>query len=302
MKQNSLLNSKLSVQLSILIGKYLPKRVGYGLSHGLGSLLGSFQSWEINKAIHANQSIVNPAAATSDELREISKKVLAHAGKCFYDLYHFFNKPTMVEVMVPVSDSIREFIKLSHEGQGYVVVAPHLSNFDLVVCSLVKYGFKGKVLSYPNPGSGYQLQNQIRSSFGLDVVPLGDSNLDSEITTYIREGGMVATGVDRPLPGRKKRHFVNFFGRPSPLPVGYITTALAADVPVIAVTAIMEPDGTYGFRHSGPITLQKHKNKLDEIILNTELVLKKVEEYIKLAPEQWLMFYPVWPDSLTEGA
>jgi lauroyl/myristoyl acyltransferase len=191
---------------------------------------------------------------------------------------------------------MREFIKICQQDQGYMVIAPHVSNFDLVVCGLVQHGFRGKVLSYPNPGSGYQLQNEIRASFGLDVSPLGDSKFEAEIVGYLKNGGVTATGVDRPVPGRKKKHYLSFFGKPSPLPVGYITTALAADVPVIAVTAYMLPSGQYGFMHSGPITLKRYKNKLDEIILNTEMVLEKIEGFIQKFPQQWLMYYPVWPD------
>jgi len=198
--------------------------------------------------------------------------------------------------MVPFSEPMKDFIKICQQDQGYMVIAPHISNFDLVVCELVQHGFRGKVLSYPNPGTGYQLQNEIRASFGMDVAPLGDSGFEAEIVNYMKNGGVAATGVDRPIPGRKKNHYVNFFGKPSPLPVGYITTALAADVPVIAVSAYMLPTGQYGFMNSGPITLKKYKNKLDEIILNTEMVLEIIEGFIQKFPEQWLMFYPVWPD------
>ncbi len=297
---NNFLNSKFSVRFSILIGKYLPKQIGYGIGRGLANFISSRKDLAISRAIRLNQYIVNDLQPTKEELVKKTARILTHAGKCYVDLYQTYNDPNLLDELVPLTQSMREFIALSQQKQGYMVVAPHLSNFDLVVGSLVKYGFSGKVLSYPNPGSGYKLQNQIRESFGMDILPLGDSKLEAEIVDYLKNGGLAATGIDRPVPGRKLRHYINFFGRPSPLPVGYITTALAADVPVIVVAAIMESDGTYGFRHSGPIVLKKYQNKLDEIRLNAELILSKIEEYIRLAPEQWLMYYPVWPELLTE--
>jgi len=300
MAENGILNSKFSVQLSILIGKYLPPKIGYRIGERLAAFIASNKNWEISKTIRGNQYIVNGEKNTRDELIQKSKQVLTHAGHCYIDLYHFFNKPEKIESLVPFSEPMKEFIEICRTGKGYMVVSPHLSNFDLVVCSLVHHGFKGKVLSYPNPGSGYQLQNEIRASYGLDVLPLGDSRLETKIIQFLKSGGVAATGVDRPVPDRKKRHYVNFFGHPSPLPLGYITTALAANVPIIAVTAIMKPDGTYGFMHSGPIQLKKYKNKLDDIMLNAERILKRIEEYIKLAPDQWLMYYPVWPELVNE--
>ncbi|RLD08964.1 MAG: hypothetical protein DRI65_00440 [Chloroflexota bacterium] len=301
MSIQNILNSKLSVQFSILIGKYLPQEWGHGFSRQLGTLISSFRNWDINRHIRLNQFVVQGEQLTNDQLVRSAKNVLTHAGRCYYDLHHYINRPEALNDLVPLSAEMREFIKLSKQKQGYMVVAPHLSNFDLVVSRLIRAGFEGRVLSHPNPGSGYQLQNEIRKSYGLELTPLGDQGLEAATIDYLKNGGVVATGVDRPLPSRKKRHFVNFFGRPSPLPLGYITMALAADVPIVVVTAYMLPDGRYGFRHSGPIPLKKYANKLDNILLNAEMVLKKIEAYIRLTPEQWLMFYPVWPDLLEKG-
>lgn len=296
MSIQSILNSKISVQFSILIGKYLPQKWGYGFGNFLGSIIGSFRNWDINRNIRLNQFVAQGENLTKAELVRSSKKVLAHAGRCYYDLHHYINQSEALDDLVPFTAEMQEFIDLAQDKQGYMVVAPHISNFDLVVARLVRAGYQGKVLSQPNPGSGYQLQNEIRESYGLDLTPLGTPGLEETIVSYLKEGGIVATGIDRPLPTRKKRHYVNFFGRPSPLPLGYITTALAAEVPIIVVTAYMTPQGKYGFRHTGPIQLKKYSNKLDNILLNAEYVLKEIEAFIQIAPEQWLMYYPVWPD------
>jgi len=278
----------------------MPRKMGAWLIKTISSILGSAKNLDLTSAVRSNQYVVSSGTLSDRELVQRTKQVLSHAGDCFFDLYHYYDNPNKLDIIAPWSESMTAFVKYSQADQGYLVVAPHLSNFDLVMARLVRGGFRGKVLSYPNPGSGYQLQNEIRESFGLDVVPLGDSSLEAEIVEYLKAGGLVATGVDRPVPTRKKRHYAEFFGRPSPLPLGYITTALAANVPVIVVAAFMDSDGKYGLRISEPITLNKYKNKLDDIILNAERVLKRVEEFIKLSPEQWLMYYPIWPDQMDE--
>lgn len=294
------LNSKFSVKFSIQIGKNMPRRMADRLIDGISSFLSARKRIDLTKAIRSNQFIISGGTLSDQELDQQTKQVLSHAGRCYYDLYHYYNKPEKLNSVVPWTDEFTDLVNYSKQDQGYLVVAPHLSNFDLVVARVVKGGFTGKVLSYPNPGSGYLLQNEIRKSFGLDLVPLGDSSLDAEIVRYLKAGGVVATGVDRPIPGRKKRHLTQFFGKPSPLPLGYITTALAAAVPIIVVAAFMRPDGSYGLRISKPIQMQKYKNKLEDIIRNAERVLLQIEEYIKLVPEQWLMYYPVWPDQQIE--
>ncbi|MGB2964303.1 MAG: lysophospholipid acyltransferase family protein [Anaerolineales bacterium] len=301
MANQNFFNSIYAVRASILIGKTLPPKIGYAFCRSFSTFLTRFENLAISRSIRANQFIVNGEKNTRAELIQQTQRILEHAGKCYYDLYHFFTKPEKLESMVPFSESMRKFIQICQQKSGLMVVSPHISNFDLVICGLAQNGFRGKILSFPNPGSGYQLQNEIRVNFGLDITPLGDSKLEAEIVNYLKNGGVTATGVDRPVPGRKKKHYVKFFGQPSPLPVGYITTALAADVPVMVVSAFMHPNGQYGFMYSDPIPLKRYKNKLDDIILNTEMILEKIEGYIRKVPEQWLMYYPVWPDTLKEG-
>lgn len=301
MSIQNILNSKLSVQFSILIGKYLPKQLGYGFARMVGSFIGSMQNWDISRNTRLNQYIAQGEKLSREALVKASKNVLTHAGRCYYDLYHYINKPEGLNDLVPMTEHMYEFIKLTNQDQGYMVVAPHLSNFDLVVPQLIRRGYRGRALSYPNPGSGYQLQNEIRTSYGLEFTHWGDPGVEAATIDYLKNGGVVATGIDRPLPSRKKRHHVNFFGKPSPLPLGYMTIALAAEVPIIVVSSFMRPDGRYGFTYAEPIILKKFANKLDSIILNAEIVLKEVERFIKQNPEQWLMYYPVWPDLLELG-
>ena len=301
MSSQNIFNSKLSVQFSILIGKYLHRRWGYAIGRSLSSLIGSLRGLDINKNIRLNQFVAQGENLSKSERDWSAKKVLTHAAHCYIDLYHFIDKPEALNDLVPWTDEFEDFIDLTSKGQGYMVVAPHLSNFDLVVSRLVRGGFTGRVLSYPNPGSGYQLQNEIREAYGLEMTPLGTPGIESATIEYLKSGGVAATGIDRPLPTRKKKHYVEFFGRPSPLPLGYITTALAADVPIIVVTAYMYPDGRYGFKFTGPHHLKKYSNKLDNILRNAEMILKEIESFIRMTPEQWLMYYPVWPDLGEEG-
>jgi KDO2-lipid IV(A) lauroyltransferase len=270
--------------------------LGYNLSNNLGSLLGSFTRLKINQALRINQYIVHGSQVTQRQLLEKSKKVLQHAGRCFFDYYHYYDKPDLLKDIVPLNGAVKSLIQISNDKQGYLVVAPHVSNFDLVMCALVRYGFQTKALAYPVPTPAYEYQNEIRRSYGLDILSLGKPKAELEIVEFLKAGGVAFTGVDRPVPNRKRRHYVNFFGEPGPLPLGYIRLALAAKVPVVVGYTSMKPDGTYHFRHSEPMEMKEFGNRLETIKLNAERVLQKVEEYIRLAPEQWLMFYPVWPE------
>jgi phosphatidylinositol dimannoside acyltransferase len=101
------------------------------------------------------------------------------------------------------------------------------------------------------------------------------------------------TGIDRPIQDGKYRPF--FFGRPANLPVHHIHLAVAANTDIIVVAAIKQAGGNYNIQVSQPIRMRTCADHDKEILMNAEIVLNVAEEMIRQAPEQWSMFYPVWP-------
>jgi len=300
MNVQRLLNHSWVVKTSIFIGESLPPKLGYAVTRGFARFLTAFRNSDLSRHVRANQWVAQGENLSYEELVQATRSVLTHAGRCYYDLYHTWTDIQAQREMVPISDPIEEFIAATKSQQGTLVVAPHLSNFDLAVRALASYGLKAKILTLENPTGGQRVQNKLRETTGLDITPLGDPKVYSEVIQHLKDGGVAATGVDRPSPKRKKRHQVQFLGRPSALPVGYIRLALAADVPITVVAAKMLPSQKYSLLHSGPITLKKFSDRVKEVVYNAEMILEIIGEYILQAPEQWLMYYPVWPELMEE--
>jgi KDO2-lipid IV(A) lauroyltransferase len=157
--------------------------------------------------------------------------------------------------------------------------------------TLAYHGLKAQVLTYGQPSGGYKIQNQIRSETGLDITPV-DENTHDQAVSRLRNGGLVITAVDRPI--RKKAHMLDFFQRPSPLPVGHIRMSLEAGVPIIVASASLKKNDKYYIQLSEPIHMIKHADSEQEIKVNGEAVLIEIERHIRDNPGQWLMYYPVW--------
>jgi lauroyl/myristoyl acyltransferase len=105
---------------------------------------------------------------------------------------------------------------------------------------------------------------------------------------------LVVTAIDRPI--RRKALYMKFFGQPSPLPAGHIRMALDAEVPIIVVAAEFQNNGQYHLHISDPIELVQHTDPDEEVRINGEAVLSVIEGHIRQNPEQWLMYYPAWPN------
>ena len=172
------------------------------------------------------------------------------------------------------------------------MVAPHLSNFDLAGRAMALNGYKIQVLSYPQPRGGYQWQNQLRRDIGIDITPMSTESM-RQAKARLQEGGGVITGLERPLPSTN--YYPKFFGHPAPVPVSYVRMALQTKSAVVVVACVGTPQENYFLECSDPIYMKPHEDAIQEIERNAERVLTAAEPFIRAHPEQWAMFYPVWP-------
>ncbi len=270
----------------------LPPSIGYAVGRLLADLFSAQKNSSLVQAVRANQWVVRGKQLSSDQLDEAVRDVFRHAARCYYDFYSNLRNPDAIRSMVSLSPQVEALIESSRNGnQGAMVVGPHLSNFDLAMLAMAYQGFRAQGISPEQPPGGYVIQNQIRASTGLKITPVSPKSLQQAIDR-MRKGGIAFTGVDRPVLSEKINP--GFFGQTSNLPTGAIRMAVKADVPVIVVSARMNAEGKYQAKASEPIPMQKYTGRTTTIRKNTETVLEVVAKDIREAPEQWLMFYPVW--------
>ncbi len=294
----SLSNSQFGVRFALWIGRTLPLSWSYRVADWIAAWFARRDN-PMTRAVRANQWVVRGENATPAELDAAMRQVFRHAGHCFADLYSNLHNPEALKALTPYTPNVERLIRTaSLETPGAFLVAPHMSAFDILLLALAYHGLRAKVLSYGNPTGGYELQNEIRRSAGLEIIPVSGENTHQEAIAHLRAGGVVITGVDRPIPG--KSHRLRFFGRPSPLPAGHIRIAMAAKVPVLVAAAHWQSDQKYHLLLSDPIPMQAHADRGEAIRRNGEAVLKVIEGFIRRAPEQWLMYYPVWPEAVEE--
>lgn len=293
MDLQKLANSRFGVGLTLWIGRTMPLRFSYRLVD-FGARWIAKHDNKLTRTIKVNQWVARGETVTPAEMKDAVREVLTHAGYCFADFYKNITNPDGLKALSPLSPPHETLLEVSSPNtEGAFVVAPHLSAFDIALLALAYQGLHAKVLTYGNPTGGYEIQNEIRASTGLDITPVRGEETHREAIEWMRNGGVVITAVDRPI--RRKAHTLTFFDRPSPLPAGHIRMALEADVPVIVAAAHRTPDHIYEIKISPPIKMERLVDHDQEIKHNAEKVLQAIAGFIREAPEQWLMYYPVWP-------
>ena len=141
------------------------------------------------------------------------------------------------------------------------------------------------------------MEFELRRRIGMNLVPTSVSALRQAVR-HLERGGLVLTGIDRPV-SRPRLH-PRFFGQPAPLPTHHIHIALKAGVPVVVMAAFRQEDGTYKVLNSELMEMEQNQDLDPAILQNAEKVLEQAEHFIRLAPQQWNVPLPVWPELMSK--
>jgi phosphatidylinositol dimannoside acyltransferase len=177
-------------------------------------------------------------------------------------------------------------------GIGPIIVLPHLGGWEWAAAWLTRVmGVRvTAVVERLEPEEVYRWFVDLRSSYGIDVVPLGPGALGA-VTRAIRRGDVVCLVADRDIGGTGAE--VEFFGERTSLPVGPAWLARRTGAPLL-------PTGVYfrGRQRVGVVTppIEAGPGRArDEIERLTREVAERLEFLIRQAPEQWHVLEPNWP-------
>jgi phosphatidylinositol dimannoside acyltransferase len=298
MNLQDFLNSRAAVALSLGLSSAIPPWMGYPVSRWLADRISSRKKTDPVRAVRANQWVIHHQKVKGQELDTLVRNVFRSSGRSLYDFYHYLKRPEVVKEMVEFEPSFREcFERARQETNATFFVAPHISNFDLIGRAMVLHGLPLHILSYPQPPGGYRRQNELRLLPGLKVTPMSVEALQQASKT-LRSNGALITGVDRPLPVEEAKYTPSFFGMPAAMPVFHIRLALKHKIPLTVLGARRRSDGSYTVWASDPIEMKPHPDLIEETVRNAENVLTVIAKFICQAPDQWAMYYPVWPETL----
>lgn len=290
----------LPLKAARLIARLLPPPAGHRLADVLGRISALLPDSKLMRAVRENQWVASGERINRLELRHRSHEVMRQNARCLYDFLYFLDHPDEMMRRFSISPRASACIERIRQNQAVVVATPHLSNFDLAGQLLAHLGLNLQILSYPNPTGGYQYQNRLRENRGVVVTPISPRAL-SQARERLKAGGCVLTGLDRPIETLSEQKYTpSFFGRPCSLPVLHIRLALALDIPLVVLACYHTDDGQYTLKASDLLTPQHAPDLVSEVVLNAERVLKEAEVFIREAPTQWRMFYPLWPGCLPE--
>lgn len=288
----TLLSSRIGLNIVILLAQVLPPGLGYRLAHQVAGWLAARRQSELVQSVRSNQIVVAEDSISPAQLDRRVQAVLRNSARSIYELYHYFPRPQEAQQLFVFEPSFQKLIERPEFDQrGVIVAGLHMSSFDLALRLICRLWIRPLVLTIPNPRGGRQMEFEIRRRSGMNLVPATVAGLRQALR-HLKRGGMVVTGIDRAEPMSEFQP--RFFGKPARLPVHHTFLALKANVPVVVVASQRQDDGKYHIRASDPIEMEHSADLNHDLLYNTERVLALAEQFIRQTPEQWIMSRAVW--------
>ena len=294
--RNSVFQRSLPTRLMYLLGKHTPPQLAGGVVWGITQALLAWKPANYHGAL-ANLSHVMPPGTAEDERIRAVRRLFFYSTLSYYHLFHNAGKsdlgPDGFRPRVEMAPEVRGYMEEAiATGRGLFVLGSHSSNFDLCGIAFSYYApVPVQALSLADPPPGYEFINDLRSRARGTLTPITPETLRQAIQR-LREGGIVLTGVDRPVPNANSA--VTFFGETAYLPTGYIRIPLITDCLVMTMSFVW--DGTaYHILGNPPMEMVRTGDRERDSMVNVQRVLAQIEGFVSAAPDQWMVFLPVWP-------
>ena len=182
-------------------------------------------------------------------------------------------------------------------GKGAILISIHLGNWELGGLGLAEKGYRMNVLTFREPDEKVNLQREaIRRERGINFIYV-DREASSplaivEAVSALNRNEVLAILGDR--DGSSYTRTLDFFGRPTPIPLGAAYLALASGAPVIPVFVPLE-GGSYAAIMEEPIFFPDRREDRERIVSEgTRQILRVFERYIRKYPDQWYNFFDYW--------
>jgi len=289
----SIANSRWGPPAGISLVRLLPAGLASKLATSLADRVAAQVGSPLVEAVRTNQAVVCDLPVDHPEVDRAVRTVLRTMAKSYLVLFRLMRSghAGLSKAGELDADLIAAGRENLEAGRGLMYAGAHTIGLDLLLLLIGGLGYPILALAYPESEASYAVTNRIRRSFGVDLSPTDFSSLRQAIK-HLRGGGFVVTAVDRPDP---RGELLEFFGRPARLLVGHARLAIRTGAPIMVGGTYLAEDGRY---RAVLLEMLESRNYRDNPTGELELaqaVMRVHERFIRQRPDQWMMFYPVWP-------
>jgi len=191
-----------------------------------------------------------------------------------------------------VYEGFENFERALARGKGVLFLTAHLGAWELSAFAHSLYGYPLNIVMRPldNPYLD-RLTCEYRTMHGNKAV---DKDFARGLIAAMRKGETVGVLMDTNMIA-SQGVFVDFFGIQACTASGIARVALRTDAAVVPGFTIWDPAlNKYRLRFDAAVKLVRTGNTESDVVANTALFTKIIEDYVRRYPDQWLWVHRRW--------
>jgi len=260
----------------------------------IGAAIGRFGYWPLGIRRRVVERQIAAAFPGLDEaqVHALSRRSFAHLGRLGIETALVSQRgPGAVIAMFEDEGDFALVRERLAEGRGLIAFTGHVGNWELAGACLAARGVPlDAVARRMNNRLFDAYLNRARASVGMHIVY--DSDAVRRIPRAIREGRAVGLIADQGVMGLAST-FVPFFGRPAKTPRGPAVFALRFKVPILFVSAMLQPSGKYRLCVE-EIPVVETGDRDADVDATVAAFTRALERTIRRYPEQYFWHHRRW--------
>lgn len=271
----------------------LPFSVALHLGSGLGRV--AYYFTPRRKIAYADLKAVFGKQFSELELRKILHKHFAHLGQMLVETLRMPLMTSEIVDQVVERHHWERFETAVKADLGAIFLTAHMGNWEL--CQLVS-GHQGSPIHVLGQSQKHSRLNQylkeLRETHGAKAIEVGMGIRG--LLKVLKEKKTVGILGDN-SPGRDKGIVLSFLGRKTSIATGAFELAQRTQASVVPCFMVRRKNFQHDLSMEEPIQVKEHPGALEEA---AALYVKKLEQYIRRYPDQWLWEMKRWKYTWTK--
>ncbi|MBI4683899.1 MAG: lysophospholipid acyltransferase family protein [Nitrospirae bacterium] len=267
---------------------YVPTFLSYTISQGIADISYVLYKSAV-KNVKQNLKLIFPNLAEK-EISRITKRLFRNYSKYLVNYGRFTNLDKKnVLSKITFFDGRENLDSTLKMNKGLILLTAHLGNWELGGIFFGSYGVRTNVVTIQDRDSKIDnARRWYREKHNVSTITIGNSPFSTlEMVKALKNGEIVAMLIDR-YNSSLENSTVDFFHKPVMFPRGPFILSRLTGAPIIVAFVVKEGKGYRGIVNN-PINVTSEKE--EEEALKT--VVKILESYIIMYPDQWYNFTPI---------
>jgi KDO2-lipid IV(A) lauroyltransferase len=214
-----------------------------------------------------------------------------HLGKAMFEM--MLMTPERLRKFVTVAgDGVERLRQAIGQGRGIVYVTAHIGNWEIMGGKIASLHPVSVVAAPIEPEPVNEMIVGLRARLKVRTIVRDRPGASRELIRVFRENRILGILIDQDTD--VDGAFVDFFGSPAWTPTAAAQMTLKFNAPVMFGYVHRVNDTRHEVHIEGPLELVRTGDEKRDVLDNTALFTKMIENAIRKRPEQWVWMHRRW--------